>query len=49
MHSTPFYFGSILEGSFMIPKTFFAASLAAAIEGIYEMETPQPIEPTNTT
>jgi hypothetical protein len=49
MFSVPLYFGSILEGSSIMPNISFAAALALVKEGSCDRETPVPIEPTKTT
>ena len=49
MLSDPPCFGSILEGSSMMPNIFLAESLALEIDGSWDRETPDPMEPTKTT
>lgn len=45
----PVCLGSIADASSIIEKTVYAAAYAFEIDGIWDMETPDPIAPTKTT
>lgn len=49
MAFVPGCFGLILVGSSMIPNTLFADDLAFERDGNWDIDTPEPIDPTNTT